>query len=389
MRDQQSASRRPWRVARYPIASVVAAAAMVAAASVGSAAGGWSAVSSPKNGGENGGGPDGVSCLSSTFCMGVGAFFPNSEYYIPSADIWNGSTWTPTPPPHRGEESGLVSVSCTSQSFCMAVGEYDNYYPERTLAEIWNGARWSALASPNKTTQDNLLSSVSCTSSSNCLAVGFYSYGPNDIPLALAEKWDGSAWSITPAPARSNDSFLDGVSCTGANSCMAVGVYVNSSRAQATLMEAWNGSAWSVVASPNRPLNAWDNYLNGVSCTSPSQCVAVGEAGSTNPSTPISQTLVESWNGSTWSITPSPTPSPTTLAELQAVSCVNSVSCVAVGSNENSAAGTDFSLIETWNGSVWSITPHPDSSYGYFYGVSCASSSVCLAVGYPEEVGPA
>ena len=113
-----------------------------------------------------------------------------------------------------------------------------------------------------------------------------------------------------------------------------------------------------------------------------------GRGGSTNPSTPISQTLVESWNGSTWSITPSPTPSPTTLAELQAVSCVNSVSCVAVGSNENSAAGTDFSLIETWNGSVWSITPHPDSSYGYFYGVSCASSSVCLAVGYPEESGP-
>ena len=98
-------------------------------------------------------------------------------------------------------------------------------------------------------------------------------------------------------------------------------------------------NAWSVVASPNRPLSAWDNYLNGMSCTSPSQCVAVGEAGSTNPGTPISQTLVESWNGSTWSITPSPSSSPAGLAELQAVYCVNSVSCVAVGSNENSAAG--------------------------------------------------
>ena len=43
--------------------------------------------------------------------------------------------------------------------------------------------------------------------------------------------------------------------------------------------------------------------------------------------------------GSTWSITPSPSPSPAGLAELQAVYCVNSVSCVAVGSNENSAAG--------------------------------------------------
>lgn len=385
MRDQQSAPRF-WRLARFLVASVVAAAVMVAAASVGSASG-WSIVNTPK-----GGGPDTVSCISSSFCMGVGLTYPGTEYAIPTADTWNGTTWsaTPTPPTRRGQESGLSSVSCTTSTNCMAVGWFGNVDTTHTMAEMWNGTTWSALSSPNKTSAyDNWLSSVSCTSSTTCVAVGAYSYGLNDTPLALAESWNGSAWSITPAPARSNDSFLTGVSCTRANSCMAVGVYVNSSGTQATLMEVWNGSAWSVVASPNRPLNAWDNYLNGISCSSPSQCVAVGEAGSTNPSTPISQTLVESWNGSKWSITPSPTPSPTGLAELQAVSCVNSVRCVAVGSNENSAAGTGFSLIETWNGSAWSVTPHPASRSGYLEAVSCASSNVCVAVGSPEEIGPA
>jgi hypothetical protein len=358
---------------------------MVAAASVGLAATGWSTVNTPK-----GGGPDGVSCISSTFCMGVGQTYPGTEYAIPTADTWNGTTWspTPTPPTRRGQESGLSSVSCTTSTSCMGVGWFGSENPTHTMAETWNGTTWSALSSPNKTSAyDNWFSGVSCTSSTTCVAVGAYSYGPNDTPLALAETWNGSAWSIAPAPARSNDSFLTGVSCTRANSCMAVGVYVNSSGEQVTLAEAWNGSAWSVVASPNRPLNAWDNYLNGISCTSPSQCVAVGEAGSTKPGATTSQTLVESWNGSTWSITPSP--SRTGLAELQGVSCVNSASCVAVGSNWNSAVGTFPSLIETWNGRAWSITPTPGSSYGYFYGVSCTSSSVCLAVGYPEEIGPA
>ena len=150
-------------------------------------------------------------------------------------------------------------------------------------------------------------------------------------------------------------------------------------------------NAWSVVASPNRPLSAWDNYLNGMSCTSPSQCVAVGEAGSTNPSTPICQTLVESWNGSTWSITPSPSPS--RLGSLNCRLCTASTPSAALlwaPTRTAPQAGTGFSLIETWSGSVWSITRHPGSIDGsYFNGVTRASSSACLAVGYPEEVGPA
>ncbi len=47
------------------------------------------------------------------------------------------------------------------------------------------------------------------------------------------------------------------------------------------------------------------------------------------------------------------------------------------------------SVIETWNGTTWSITPNSGSSLGLLTGVSCINSSVCLAVGNPEEIGPA
>jgi hypothetical protein len=71
---------------------------------------------------------------------------------------------------------------------------------------------------------------------------------------------------------------------------------------QATLIESWNGSVWSIVPSPNTSDNQ-PNYLTAVSCSGSTACTAVGidaVDGLEN------QTLMESWNGSVWSIIPSP-----------------------------------------------------------------------------------
>ena len=57
-----------------------------------------------------------------------------------------------------------------------------------------------------------------------------------------------------------------------------------------------------------------DNELNVVSCSGPSACVAVGVSSTPEPNPPFRtayQTLIESWNGSAWSIVPSPNTSPT------------------------------------------------------------------------------
>jgi hypothetical protein len=369
--DQQPASRRLWSFARFPIASVVAAAAVVLAATVGSAASGWVVVSSPNNGTLLS-----VSCTSATSCMGVGRFY--SGYVTLAADTWNGSTWTATNPTHRGQESTLSSVSCTNSSTCMAVGYYIDG-PQHTLAETWNGSAWAAVATPNKiSNQNNALNSVSCTSPTDCVAVGYYFYGSssglNASVLALVESWNGSAWSIVAAPTRSNSSTLNSVSCTSSIRCVAVGDYwTTGSPLARTLVESWNGAAWTVVASPNIATATWENYLYSVSCTSSTQCVAVGALWITNGVNNSSRTLVESWNGSKWSIIPSPNQG--SFPELNSVSCVKSNRCVAVGD-----------LIETWNGNAWSITPSPATG---FQGVSCTRSTRCLAVGNAVETGPA
>ena len=236
--------------------------------------------------------------------------------------------------------NALSGVSCVGSTFCAAVG---------TVNESWNGSTWSIDPSP---TSDGM-NAVSCTGPSACLAVGV---AANDE--AGSEAWNGSTWSSVPVGVAGTDSTLQAVSCTGPSACMAVGIDDPGNTCgprppcdqitQATLTESWNGAAWAVVPSPDAPSYLSDD-LTGVSCTGPSACFAVGYAGEGTGS----EALIESWNGSAWSIVPSPDPdtSGDQTVALTAVSCSNSTACTAVG--EYAVDGSyNETLVEMWNGSV-------------------------------------
>jgi hypothetical protein len=196
-----------------------------------------------------------------------------------------------------------------------------------------------------------------------------------DESLTLAERWNGSTWSIqsTPSPIGATASSLDGVSCTSAIACTAVGSFGNGSF-ETAFAEQWNGNGWSIQNTPI-PSGAVGSNLNDVSCSSATACSAVGSynASSTGPEL----TLVERWNGNTWSIQNTPIPTNPN-AELWGVSCTSATTCTAVGL-VNSGTAT---LAEAWSGTSWSIesaqNPGPDS---YFLGVSCTSAIGCTAVG--------
>jgi hypothetical protein len=114
-------------------------------------------------------------------------------------------------------------------------------------------------------------------------------------------------------------------------------------------------SGWSIQHTPN-PTGGSDVILNGVSCTSASACTAVG--GPPQPAT-TGVTLAERWNGTTWSIQHTPNPTGASLTLLQGVSCASASACTAVGSTSTST--TTVTLAERWNGTTWSIqtTPNP------------------------------
>lgn len=317
----------------------------------------------------------GISCAGVSDCTAVGASTAvvrqptttprRSDVLI---EHWNGAVWTAVPSlPASGQ---LESVSCTGASDCMAVGmDSASGGPDtRPLSARWNGSRWAGVPTPSPAGAGySILSAVSCTSPVNCVAVGEYftRRGAGDRNHILIERWDGSAWSIeggVPRPAGSISSYLFGVSCTAARNCMAVGSARYPHRKGSswggtrdlTLIEHWNGSAWSVISSPNRPGPPSDQ-LSGVACAGAADCTAVGVAARRSPAggADRSATLIEHWNGVTWSIVESPSPS--TSAGLNQVACSAASDCAAVGGYGNlDNRRTPHTLIESWNGVTWS-----------------------------------
>jgi hypothetical protein len=235
-------------------------------------------------------------------------------------------TWSVVHSPNRGAgANALNGVSCVSAHGCMAVGQdLGSTGALRTLAESWDGSRWSVVPSPNRGRDDNVLDAVSCVSVVACMASGYFEGG---LGGTLAESWDGTRWSVlpSPAPGTTGGDALYGVSCVSADACTAIGVSGSSTGVTSTLIESWDGSRWSVVPSPNPgPGFTW---LDGVSCAAADACNATGHYFT---QTGGNRTLIESWNGTRWSVVPHPQPG-TTARELVGVSCVSTTTCTAAG----------------------------------------------------------
>jgi hypothetical protein len=181
-----------------------------------------------------------------------------------------------------------------------------------------------------------------------------------------------SQWTVTSVPHGDGATNLAGVSCSGPTFCAAVG----SRGGAGTLVELWNGETWSVSASPSR--GGDPDELFGVSCVSPTFCVAVGWYYDKSASS--HRTLIEMWNGRGWSISLSPSLGAENA--LFSVSCASASHCEAVGYHDGKSGSVP--LVEPWNGKDWSIAKTPPKG-GYdsvLHSVSCPSATKCVAVGW-------
>jgi hypothetical protein len=170
---------------------------------------------------------------------------------------------------------------------------------------------------------------------------------------------------------------------------MAVGdYYLDRNSPDMTLVESWDGHRWAIVPSPNLLPPSGSSYFNGVSCASPSSCMAVGNYAATSGPW---KTLVESWDGVRWSVVPSPdavAPSASVGSNtgfvgdaLDGVSCASAGACTAVGSSQEPGKGgiVDKTLVESWDGKKWTVEGAPVA--GFLFGVSCVPAGTCMAVG--------
>ena len=309
---------------------------------------------------------------------------------VPLAEVWNGTAWTvqATPHPTGAIVTKLTGVSCIlwsyrvyrrrivlQQSRCLRRhlgGEVERHQLE--VLQLISQSRRAPSPAPS--------SSVSCSSAVR-LHRGRQLRGEPAF-FSLAEAWNGTAWALqtTPNSATTTGSVLDGVSCKSAASCTAVGFF-DSPGGALSLAEAWNGQEWTIQATPNPPGPAAVSQFNGVSCSSATACTAVGFS---QNSSSTDLTLAEGWNGTAWSIQPTPDPADADSfpgSVLSAISCSSATACMAVG-NYTNTAGNVVTLAESWNGTAWKIetTLNPAGAQTTaLVGVFCGSAADCTAVG--------
>jgi len=222
---------------------------------------------------------------------------------------------------------------------------------------------WSIVSSPSPDPYGNQLSSVAAVSNSDVWAVG--TTGAN----ALAEHWNGSSWSIVPTPKPAGSGVqaqLLGVTAITSSDVWAVGFSASPTTDYATLAEHWNGSAWSIVPTPNPP-GLPTVSLNAVAAISTNDIWAVGG----NP--PFQrgysgQALLEHWNGATWSIVAAPPSTATWFASSR-------FGLAAVASNNVWAIGNFDSF--HWDGTEWSVVQGAQSTNA----ASAAGAGSVWAVG--------
>jgi hypothetical protein len=332
-----------------------------------------------------------VACTSPSSCIAVGSYGSSGDT-LSLAEAWNGATWTvqPTPAPAGGSNVDLAGVSCGSPTACVAVGGYYDGHGNAVLAETWNGSIWSIQAVPLPAGGlGGALDGVSCSSASACTAVGSYADSSN-TNQPLAESWNGTSFAsqAVPLPPSATTSTFGAVSCSPPPSadCEAVGwnFLSDESEIAMTLAEVWDGTSWSVQSTPIPNDSSGGSYPTGVSCSSADACTSVGEG--LNGSGNLGYGWAQVWNGTSWSNQTTKDRKGATASVLSAVSCSSapSTACTAVGYYSNGSMFVSFA--EAWKGTKVSVqrTPEPKgSTAGGLSGVSCSSPpGACTAVGF-------
>ena len=189
------------------------------------------------------------------------------------------------------------------------------------------------------------------------------------------------SWSIVSSPNSPQPaSVLSAVACVSASDCWAVGSsWVYTVGPAPTLIEHWDGTSWSIIPSPNRRTDAF-NVLNDVTCVSATDCWAVGGyQGFDGTVGGNPHSLIMRWDGTSWTIVPEPNASDSIYNQLFAVTCVSSSDCWAVG--ETFTDSTQQVLIEHWDGTAWTIVDSPSTVQPFVRGVTCVSADDCWLVG--------
>jgi hypothetical protein len=360
--------------------------------------------------------------LFATACTGAGTCTAGGEYQAAGKPVepmvaaqshgrWSRGVSLLLPPNAARQPYAEVNgMACISAGNCVAVGDYE-YGGSNSLQAfiateshgVWGRASAPRLPDTSSTPASAQLAAVTCTHSGYCEAVGSYQDSSGYVQTMAVAKPAGGAWrpaskvASPPSAASNPDAFIDGIACTGAGSCVAVGNYSVASGRFAAMGAVESGGTWRravEIAAPRNAIPSTFTAISSISCPPAGPCVGVGEyAVSATQSRAMSVTESNGRFGTATEITAVPqdtSPHPSTY--LLGVSCVSPGTCLAVGGGRDKtghSVAMYMSLVRGhWRAAF--LPPPPSAGTGShqlsaLYSVSCTSRDNCTAVGYYHD----
>lgn len=307
----------------------------------------------------------------------------STSYPIPASapTVYSASQVTYHEIPLAGLTPGTLyyfkATSCTKRECATATGSFDTYPSCPDIVPPVSG-NWQKELSPNVGEVTNELLGIDAVSADDVWAVGWAGdpNGPPYVKRTLIKHFDGAAWKIVPSPNVPNDyhSELHSVSAASANDVWAVGASHDGTFPSRTLIQHWNGTEWTIVPSPSPDDQL--NVLLGVAALSANDVWAVGYSSGTQTEGPI-DTLILHWDGLSWTQVASPNITGSA-NQLLGIAAISANDIWAVGY----AGGAPLSM--HWKGSAWRVVPvrgNAGLSGEWLAAVSGAASNDVWAVG--------
>ncbi|HMA38011.1 MAG TPA: hypothetical protein VKY74_26415, partial [Chloroflexia bacterium] len=224
----------------------------------------------------------------------------NKEFSLPLMLHRKNGTWDDPPYVPSGNYERLSGVAALAPDNVWAVGgALPNDGSNRPVLLHWNGQNWKYAASPAPAPggpRIDYLDGAAPAGDSTAWGVG----GPGIL------RGTGDGWGIA-ATVPLTSTGLAAVAASGPHDAWAVGSYnpldlqSQNDRARATLTMHWNGTAWSLVPSPNA---GYGSYLTAVAAAASDDAWAAGYNESGDRHFPVAQPIVEHWDGAAWSLVP-------------------------------------------------------------------------------------
>ncbi len=316
-------------------------------------------------------------------------------------DAVSSGQWTAAeaPLPDGGSDASINDVTCSSALTCIAVGSYTDTNGTEGLLLTEAAGTWSAQQAPLPSGgvpgESQGLSAVTCPDVGTCVAVGMYydSSGDNqgEILTDSAGTWS-AAQAPLPGGATTGLVAMTAVACGSDSSCVVTGSYDTSDGSSENgLLLTGFGSAWTATQAPVPDTSASDQNTQfaSVACPAAGTCFAVGDYYDADADG--GEGLLDSWDGSSWSNTPEPLPADASYGDtIISIACGSTSSCVAVGTywyiNEQEDAQLTQGLLLSWStGTGWTADSASFPGDGSLSAVACPSADSCTAVGYSGD----